>query len=233
MWMKKLAVLGASISLLVMTGCASKVYNANAFKEPNRFAVVSVTGLTSGFGMSEKEEVDLISSVEKVVAKELKASKGFQLIPSSKVLANRHYKALKGESTDGLMTMKAAKGFKKFDILEQQEAMAKLRKDLKLTGVIQVGASFVKKDGGMWLSGILPIPIPVSAGSTHGEVTFSVVAYDSKNEVVWQDTIVTETEDSVGTVMGVGNLSSLYPQLIDAAQVAANTAVKDLNAQVK
>lgn len=233
MWMKKLAIIGASISLLVMTGCASKVYKAEAFDEPNRFAVVSVTGLTTGFGMSEKEEVELVTSVEKVVAKELKAAKGFRLIPSSKVLANRHYKAIKGESTDGLMTMKAAKGFKKFDIREQPEAMAKLRKDLKLTGVIQVAASFAKRSGGMWLSGILPIPIPVSAGSTHGEVTFSIVAFDSNNEIVWQDMIVTKTEGSVGTVMGVGNLSSLHPQLIDAAQVAANTAVRDLNAKVK
>ncbi|NIP54484.1 MAG: hypothetical protein GWN55_10020, partial [Phycisphaerae bacterium] len=66
----------------------------------------------------------------------------------------------------------------------------------------------------------------------YGEVTFTVVAFDSNNEVVWQDTITTETKDSVGSVMGIANLSSLYPQLVDAAQEGANIAVRDLNLEL-
>lgn len=233
MALRKISLIGLFAAFVILSGCTSKVVKTESLHQQNRYAIVSVTGISSGFGLSEDEEEKLITSVEKVVAKELKAAKGFKLVQSSKVLRNRHYKAIKGESTEGLMTMKAAKGYKKFDIENETKNLAKLRKDLKLSGVIQVASTFTKKSGGMWISGILPIPLPISTGSTSGEVMLTVVAYDSNNEVVWQDTITTETKDSVGTVMGIGNLSSLHPQLIDAAQVAANTAVRDLNTELK
>lgn len=230
---KNVALLGLIISLFSMTGCASKVYKTDSLNKTNRYAIVTVTGRSTGFGMSEKDEIELLTSVEKVVAKELKEAQGFQLVDSAKVIRNSHYKAIKGESTDGLMSMKAAKGFKNFEIENEKEAVAGLRKDMKLAGVIQVITSVKKKSGGMWISGILPIPVPLSAGSTQGEVVLVINAFDSNNEVVWHDVIEMETKDSVGTVMGISNLSSLYPQLIDAIQVAANTAVTDLNNELK
>ncbi|NIP54483.1 MAG: hypothetical protein GWN55_10015, partial [Phycisphaerae bacterium] len=150
---RRIPLMGLFLAMFVVAGCSSKVVKTESLQQNNRYAIVSVTGLTTGFGMSKEEEEKLVTSVEKVVAKELKAAKGFRLVSSSKVLRNRYYKAIKEESSDGIMEFKTAKGFKKFDIENETKNIAKLRKNLKLSGVIQVTSMFTKKSGGMWISG--------------------------------------------------------------------------------
>lgn len=221
--------LGFIIAILFLSGCASQSYNTKVLKEPNRFAIVSVSGITTGFGMSAEEETKLLTSAEKLIYKELKQSKYFKLVPPSKVKKSRSYRSIKGESTSGIFTMQMAKGYKKFDMDNEKEAIDKLMKELKLTGVIHIMASFSKEDSGLSLSGFLPIPIPISAGTTSGKITFVLAVMDKNNQVIWQDMIEMETKDSVGNVMGVANLSKLYPQLLDITQQSANTTVENLN----
>jgi hypothetical protein len=231
--MKKILTLGMLGTVLLLGGCASQVYKAESFSKPQKFAIVQVTGTTSGFGLSEEEEVKLLSSLEKVLYKEFKHTRRFKLIPPSRLKRSRSYRALKGESTDGLMTMKTASGYKKFDYNEKSEAMRKLRKELKLTGTVSVMASFSKSDSSVYLSGFLPVPVPVSAGTTHGLVGLNIVAMDDKDQVIWQDFIQKETEEGVGNIMGISNFGKLYPHLIDTVQLAAREAITNLEKNVK
>jgi len=231
--MRKLATLGMLGVLMFLSGCASQVYKSDSFKKPQKFAIVQVTGTTSGFGLSEEEEVKLLNSLEKVLYKEFKHSRQFKLIPPSRVKRSRSYRAINGDSTKGLMEMKTAKGYKKFDYKEKSGAMRKLRKELRLTGTVSIVASFSKSDSSVYLSGLLPIPVPVSAGTTHGLVGLNIVAMDDKDQVIWQDFIQKETEEGVGNIMGVSNFGKLYPHLIDTVQLAAREAITNLENNVQ
>lgn len=220
---------------MLLAGCAQQVVKTSEMKKSNRFAIVTVTGYTSGFGMSENEETDLITKVDDAVSKELSRSKDFHLISSSAVKQSRSYAAIKGDSTNGMLTGKVARGYKKFDVTSDAEApnLKKLMSELKLNGVIQITAAYSMKNSGVSVSGFLPVPIPVSAGSASGHITLVVIAVNSNNEVIWRDTIEATTKDSVGQVMGVGNTAKLYPQLIDISQEAIRTAMANLDEKLK
>lgn len=228
----KIYLSGLLIALLAITGCAPKVYNADAFNRPNTFAIVSVNGITSGFGFSTAEEQKIASNFERIIYKELKNTKRFKLASSNKVKKSRAYRQIRGESTDGLLSMKTAKGYKKFDPKNEITALKKLNKELRLTGNIFITLSVSKEDSGLTLSGLLPIPIPVSAGKTHAKVLISIVTMDYKGNVIWQDMIEKSTEDGVVHVMGISNFNKLYTQILDVAKFASHELVKNLDANL-
>ena len=114
--MKKLSLCVAVAALAVLQGCASKVYNKEALSQPNnRFAIVSFGGLTSGLGMNEEADEKMITGLDDVVYQELRQSKHFNLVRPAAVKASRTYALIRGEPTEGMYTMKVAKGYKKFD----------------------------------------------------------------------------------------------------------------------
>ena len=221
----------ALAALALLQGCASKVYNQQALSQPNnRFAIVSFGGLTSGLGMNEEADLKLVTGLEDIVYQELSRSRHFTLARPSAVKAARSYALIKGESTDGMYTMKVAKGYKKFDPRKETEAIGKLMDELKLSGVIQVSAYYAKKERSVFVSGLLPLG--VSGGLANGAVNYIVVAYNRKGEVIWQDTVEVTTKEGTLLVMGIANVGKLYPQLVDITQEASRTALKNLDEKV-
>lgn len=185
--------------------------------------------------MSEQEEIDLLTKVDDVVSRELAQSRDFKMVSSSMVKKSKSYAAIKGDSTEGVFTTKVAQGYKKFDVTSADASanLKKLMSELKLTGVIQISAGYALENTGVSLSGLLPVPVPVSVGSASGKLTFVIMAVNSSNEVIWQDLIQVTTKDSVGKVMGIANTAKLYPQLIDISQEAVRTAMKNMDDKLK
>lgn len=213
----------------LLQGCASQVYNKEALSQPNnRFAIVSFGGLTTGLGMNEEADEKMITGLDDVVYQELRQSKHFTLVRPAAVKASRSYALIKGEPTNGMYTMKVAKGYKKFDPRKETEVMGKLMEELKLSGVLLVSAYYAKKEKSVWVSGLLKLP-GVSGGVANGHVTYSVVAYNSKGEVIWQDTVEATTKESTILVMGIANVAKLYPQLVDITQEASRLALNKLS----
>jgi len=171
----------------------------------------------------------MASNFEQIIYKELKSTKHFKMVSPKKVKKSRSYRQIKGESTDGLLTMKTAKGYKKFDPNNEAETLNKLNKELGLTGNMYITLSVNKENSGITLSGFLPIPVPVSVGKSHAKILISVVTMDDKGEVIWQDMVEKTTEDGVGHLMGVSNFNKLYPQIMDVAQTATHELVINLN----
>ena len=227
---KKIVALWASLlSLMILSGCASQVYNKEALSQPNnRFAIVSFSGLTSGLGMNEQADEKMIAELDDIVYQELRHSKHFNLVRPAAVKASRSYALIKGEPTEGMYTPKVGKGYKKFDPKKEAEAVKKLMAELKLSGIIQVRAYYGKKEKSVLVSGLLKLP-GISGGVANGHVTYSVVAYNNKAEVIWQDTVEATTNDSTILVMGIANVGKLYPQLVDITQEASRRALKNLD----
>jgi hypothetical protein len=228
---KNLWIGAALAALVLLQGCASQVYNKEALSQPNnRFAIVSFGGFTSGLGMNEEADTKMITGLDDIVYQELSRSRHFTLVRPSAVKAAKSYALIKGESTDGMYTMKVAKGYKKFDPRKETEAIGKLMDELKLSGVIQVMAFYGKRERSAFVSGLLPIP--VSGGLANGQINYSVVAYNRKGEVIWQDTVEVRTKDSTLLVMGIANVGKLYPQLVDITQEASRMVLKQLDEKV-
>ena len=225
-------LVGAALGVAVLLqGCASQVYNKEALAKPNnRFAIVSFGGFTSGLGMDEEADLKMISGLDDIVYQELSRSRHFTLVRPAMVKNAKSYALIKGESTDGMYTLKVAKGYKKFDPKKESEAVAKLMNELKLSGVIQVTAYYGKKEKSVFVSGLLPLP--VSGGVASGHVRYSVVAYNQNGEVIWQDSVEATTNDSTVLVMGIANVAKLYPQLVDITQEASRLTLKNLDAKL-
>jgi hypothetical protein len=229
---RKISSTAALAAVMLMSGCATQVHNADALSRPNnRFAIVSFGGLTSGLGMNEAEDLKMITGLDEVVYKELNQSRRFKLVPPATVKASRSYALIKGESTDGMYTMKVAQGYKKFDPRKETDALNKLMSELKVNGVIQVTAYYGKKEKTAFVSGLLPIP-GISGGVANGHVTYSIVAYNNKNEIIWQDSVEATTPKGTVVIMGIANVGKLYPQLVDITQEASRMALKNLDDKV-
>jgi len=147
------------------------------------------------------------------------------------VKASRSYALIKGESTDGMYTLKVAQGYKKFDPKNEADTLKKLMGELKLTGVIQVVAAYTKKESSAFVSGLLRLP-GISGGVANGHINYTIVAYNNKNEIIWQDTVEATTNESTVMVMGIANVAKLYPQLADITQEASRLVLKNLDEKV-
>lgn len=228
----KFWVATALLAVAFLPGCATQVYDKESlFKPNNRFAIVSFAGRTNGLGMSQAEDEKMITDLDEVVYKELNQSRYFKLVPPSTVKASRIYAAIPSESTDGIYTLKVAHGYKKFDPKKHAEHLKKLMDELKLSGVIQVSAVYTKTEKSAYMSGLLKIPF-LSGGVAGGQVNYQIVAYNNKNEVIWQDSIEATTKDSTVMIMGIANVAKLYPQLVDITQDATRIALKNLDEKV-
>lgn len=230
--MKRIILLGILISSLSLMGCASKVYKAEAFKKRGNFALVQVSGQTSGFGLGTKEDKKLLNVLSAIIYKEFKSTKHFKLVHPKRVVRSRAYRRLKTDTSEGLLSLKTAKGYKKFDPRDHKKEMKRLFKELKINAIISVSAGYNKESSGISLSGFLPFAIPVSIGKEHGKIMLNIVATDKNNKVIWQDLIEKETTDGVGSFMGISNFNKLYPQLIKISKLAAREAVTNLNKNV-
>lgn len=229
---EKIISIAALSAAALISGCATQVHNKEVLSRPNnRFAIVSFGGLTSGLGMTEAEDLKMITSLAEVVYKELNQSRRFKLVPPSTVKGSRSDALIKGEPTDGMYTIKVAPGYKRFDPKNESAALKKLMTELNLTGVIQVTAYYNKQEKTAWVSGLLPIP-GISGGVANGHINYSIVAYDKNFEVIWQDSVEATTKDSTLVVMGIANVGKLHPQLVDITQEASRMALKNLNEKV-
>ena len=231
--MKRLFILLFALASLALGGCASPVYKSDAFKQRGKFAIVQISGQTSGFGLGTKEDKKLLNILSDIIYKEYKSNKRFKLASPRKVKKSRAYRSLKTDTSEGLLTLKTAKGYKKFDPRDHSKEIKSLFKELKVDAILSISAGYNKAQGGFTLSGLLPFPVPLSVGTTHGEIMYHVVATDINNEVIWQDTIKKETEEGVGHFMGVSNFNKLYPQLLDISKLAVVESLANLNKNLK
>lgn len=231
--MKKLFLLGMLFATFVISGCAGKVYKPEAFKTKGKFAIVQVSGQTSGFGLGTAEDKKLLNSLAKIAYKELKNTKYFKTINPKRVKKSRAYKKMKTDTDEGLLTMKVADGYKKFDPRDHKDELKKLFRELKITGAISITAGYSKASSGLSLSGLLPIPIPVSVGTEHGKLGMMIYAIDKDANVIWQDMIEVETEEGVGSFMGLSNFKKLYPQLVHISKKAVIQAIANLENNIK
>lgn len=221
-----------SIALLLTAslavGCASFRANHEFFARSRPLlAMVTVQAHVSGLATSDTEDKELASQLATVSVKELGKSRRFRLAPENAVLSSRSYKAI---ANKGPMFMgDLAPGYKGFSVTDERANMRVLAKELKASGFIVVSASYNAKKSGFAIGGLLPVPIPLSAGSVTASVTYVIVVYDVNGEVLWQDTAELDSEDSVGTVMGVGNYKALYPKLTDLAKAASRQVLANLD----
>ena len=223
-----LLVLSITVSLFI-TACTTSSFNSQAFKKPPKLAVVSVMGTSSGLGLSDKDERKLLTSASQIIAREFKKSPRFKLVGHKYVARNKYYRAIKAKNDDGLLSMKTAKGYKKFDPEKEARKIKSMAKQLRLSGTIHVTVSFMKEESSFWLSGLLPVPVPVSGGTTSGKVIMHVSTVNLKNEVIWSDMVEVETKESSAKFMGISNLGKIRGQLIDATKEAAKQLVKNLH----
>lgn len=227
------------VASFVLSGCAGmnskldkKSFTGN--KKP-RMAIMHVIGRVDGLTMSDEEEQQLFNGAAKIVEKELAKSKHFTLVKRKKVTKSRAYKAIKAQPPKyGIFSLELAKGYKYFDIKEEKKNMARLAKELKLDGVMIVNLTFNRSNGGFSLSGFLPVPIPVSAGKSYGELSYAVHAMNPKTfDVIWGEVLKESTEEGVTTVMGVGKFAELQPKLLNLTRNVSVKLIHDLSENLK
>jgi hypothetical protein len=206
---RRLAVLALAVGAL--TGCGTVVtgstdVNKTAFGEKKRFAIVTIASVKNFSG--ERSIFEAFKSADDVagantqpmidklaprIVGALAHSSQFTLVPESRVLSHRAYRAAVEDpkvmrvamfTTD----MNVAHGYRYFS---EPQKYATLAQDLGVDGVIAVQMHFTVASSGMGMG---------LGGMSFGRKTYSAsatasaVAYNQKGEVVWKDTTTKQAE---------------------------------------
>lgn len=215
---------------LAASGCAGLQVDNKAFARPRTLALVTVMGTVSGLATTDAEEKQLLANLVTVSTTEINKSRHVKLAPESAVLSSRAYKSIK--DLGPILSTDLAPGYKRFDIDEEKTNLKALARELRVDGFLIVSASYGTKSSGVGIGGILPVPIPVSAGKAYAHVTYIVSAVDVNGNTLWRDQVQLDSEEGVTTVMGVGQYKALYPTLTDLVRAASRQAVGNLNTQL-
>lgn len=196
----------------LLAGCAPMAITGapdvekSAFGAKKRFAVVSIASIKTFHG--ERSMGDLFKSADNVagantqplinklnpkVISALGQSSHFALMPESRVLGNRAYRAMaEDDRVVKVMMMSSdmnvANNYKYFS---DPQKYAKLAQELGVDGVIGVTVNFSisSGSGGINISGL-----SFGKKSYSAMAAISAVAYNQKGEVVWKDSTIKQAE---------------------------------------
>jgi hypothetical protein len=206
---RRLAVLALAMGALV--GCGTVVTGATdvdkaAFGEKKRFAVVSIASLKNFGGersifQAFKNADDIAGAntqpmIDKLAPRIVGAlghSTKFTLVPESRVLSHRAYRAAAEDPKVVRVAMftadmNTAHGYRYFS---EPQKYAALAQELGVDGVIAVQVHFNVSAAGMGM-GIKGMSFGRKTYSA--SATASAVAYNQKGEIVWKDTTTKEAE---------------------------------------
>ena len=207
--LRHLAILALLPALLA--GCGTNITGAadvdkSAFAEKKRFAVVTIAshkdfvgerGILDTFKNSENvpgaNSQPIIDKLAPRIIGTLGHSTRFTLVPESRVLPNRAYRA---EQEDPRMVkvaflsteLNVAHGYRYFS---EPQKYARLARELGVDGVIAVQVHFSISAGtmGMAIKGI-----SLGRKTYSASATASAVAYNQKGDVVWKDSTTKEAD---------------------------------------
>lgn len=225
--MAYVAVAGLSLTL---AACATSQVNSTAFTKPRTLALVSVSATVSGLATGKAQDQEIAADLTRVSLNEIDHSRHIRLVPERVVLGSKSYKAIKdtGPTFMGVV----APGYKRFAVEDEKAQLQALAKELKVDGFLFVQGAYGKKQSGVSIGGLFNAPIPLTAGRAKPFAFYSVVAYDVKGDVMWQDQVEKISDEGITTVMGVGAYKSLIPKFTDLMKVASRELVSKLDTQV-
>lgn len=215
---------------LWLAGCAGTQINKAAFAKPKRLAMVNVNVIVTGLGTSRKEDTKIAGDLANITFKELGSSRHVRLVPEKAVLSARAYKAIEDKGPPMLSVM--APGYKYFQPKDEAANLKALAKELKVDGFIFIRSAFGAKNSGMAVSGILPVPVPVSIGKEKAFISYWLHTVDPEGNNLWSDKSEINSPNGIVTVMGVGKFSSLINQFVDLMKEACNQLVATLEKEV-
>lgn len=229
-----------ALLVLLLSGCATTVYKAEALTPAKRYAVVSITAAESieggsrpGMGLTlsglikavaSKESGFTYSSVKILeesapqVVKALASQDKFTVLPEKATKANAGFKAATSDESSGY---NVAPGYKFF---ADDQKFAELARKMKLDGVIGVRLHYATGESKFGLNGMLAV------GKHSGITRMEVWAVDASGQRIWADTFSETSKDSVGFVGDAVNFVTLHPLLMqstDAVVVAMLEKLKN------
>ncbi len=239
--LRRWAVLGLALVVMVaLTGCviSPKSFKADAFGKKKRFAVVtivsspkisgnsgnsSITGMVKAVGKKSGYSADankIFKASVPIVMRELKKSRHFTLVPESKIIRSKRYKALEGDPPKILWAkMLVAKGYKYFG----KAKFKNMAKELRVDGAINVSLNYGYGFSGVNIAGA------VSAGYHKAQVLLTINAVDRDGNIVWRETVNITSDKKLPAIGESVNFTKLRPLLMQATRKAAKELVKRLD----
>ena len=238
---KIFSVVSVCLFTFLFSGCAPRsMIKPEAFGTKKTFAIVSIAGAkhfnagsktTKEFftGYDDSNNTQPILDKMKVdVWKALKKSNHFRLKDPKKVRSSQVYKGLEPDEAVfrvGIFKtkMNTAKGYKYFS---DKKKLAKLAKELRVDGVIQVIVNLSTRDTTIYAVGF-------GAKTTRVLGIIGLFAYDRNGNVIWQDMIQQISEEGLSKAMilvDTGNIN--YKKLIPLAEKVAQEGIKKIVANL-
>jgi uncharacterized protein YceK len=222
-----------ALLVLLLSGCATSVYKADALTPAKRYAVVSIIaaeriegGSRPGMGLSLSGLVKAVGSKESgfthssakildesapQVVKALASQNKFTVLPEKVTRANAGFKAA---TSDEQSRYNVAPGYKFF---ADDQKFGELARQMKVDGVIGVRLYYSAAESKFGIGGVFAV------GKHSGITRMEVWAVDASGQRIWTDTFSETSKDSVGFVGDAVNFVTLHPLLVqstDAVVVA-------------
>lgn len=215
---------------LWLGGCATTRVDPAAFAKPRKLALVSVSATVTGLGTFQKEDKAIVADLERITVGELGRSRHFRLVSGSAVHNARAYKAIKDKGPILLGVL--ADGYKRFYPEDEAANLKALARELKVDGFLFIQAALGSKNSSVGVSGILPVPVPVTVGREKAFIGYFLYAADSEGDIFWRDQIDIDSEKGIAVVMGVGKYGALKSMFPDLMKLANRKAVETLEQKV-
>jgi hypothetical protein len=235
-----------ALLVLLLSGCATSVYKADALTPVKRYAVVSIAaaedieGGSPGMGVSLSGLVKAVMSKDsgfshssaKIleesaprVVKALAAQKKFTVLPDKVAKANAGFKAATSDEPIlkfGFLQSRynVASGYKFF---ADDQKFAELARKMKVDGVIGVRLFYKAGESKVGVGGVL------AAGTHSGITRMEVWAIDGSGQRIWADTFSETSKDSVSFVGDAVNFVTLHPLLEQSTDAVIAAMVEKLN----
>lgn len=210
--MHRLLCAAIAAATLFLAGCSTPVITGAtdvdkaAFQGKKRYAVVTIASHKNFSG--ERAIFDVFKNPDNVagantqpildklgprIVSTVGRNSHFSLMPESRVLAHRAYRAADEDPRTGGVSVftydiNVAPGYRYFS---EPQKYARLAQDLGVDGVIAVQVHFAVSTAG---GGANIRGFALGAKAYSASATASAVAYNQKGEVVWKDTTVKEAD---------------------------------------
>lgn len=212
-------------------GCASTQVNQAAFAKPRKLALVSMSATVTGLGTFNKEDKAIVADLERVSVGELSRSRHLRLVSGRAVQNARAYRAIRDKGPILLGVL--ADGYKRFDPRDEQANLKALAKELNVDGFLFLQGALGSKSSGIGVSGILPVPIPVTVGREKAFINYFLYAVDTQGDIFWRDNVELDSANGIAVVMGVGKYGALKSMFPDLMKLANRQAVETLDKKVR
>jgi len=244
-WQENGRIVVLLVALAALTGCAGTI-KPEAFGRGKSYAIVSIaatpeignvggqqhnqhtiTGLVKAASSDSgytHDATEILRETIPLFQRGFTASKSFRLQPEGRVVKQKAYSAMAGDSAKAFMTtFKVAPGYKYFS---DEKKCAALAKSLNVDGVICVMVNYGYVYNGVNIGGL------VGGGVHKAVVHLTVVAYDKNGRVVWNDHVAGKSDDSIGSASEAVNFKELHPLLLNASGNAVKELLKNLAEKV-